>query len=98
MHKKALSTPVGVLKGSANLTESGSQHNEEMIDHFFFGTTEYDQARINIQDTFQAAGSGIMSPHYAAVREGAASTVASQEPADDDPRPFVVRLTPDSTR
>lgn len=54
MHKKALLTPIAVLKGSANLTKSGS-HNEEIVDHFFYGTDGYMQSKINIDDTFYGA-------------------------------------------
>jgi hypothetical protein len=55
MHKKALVTPVGILKGSANLTESGVGTNEEIIDHFFYGTAGYAQLRANVGDTFHGA-------------------------------------------
>ncbi len=55
MHKKALVTPIAVLKGSANLTYSGAGRNEEIIDHFFYDTQGYDQVRANVDDTFHGA-------------------------------------------
>lgn len=55
MHKKALITPIAVLKGSANLTASGTGPSEEMIDHFFSGTAAFQEARQNALDTFHGA-------------------------------------------
>ena len=55
MHKKALVTPVGVLKGSANLTQSGTGRNEEIIDHVFYGTISYVSLKANVDDTFHGA-------------------------------------------
>lgn len=55
MHKKALVTSVAVLKGSANLTETAAERNEEIIDHFFYGTAGYDQLNTNVADTFHGA-------------------------------------------
>jgi hypothetical protein len=55
MHKKVLITPIAVLKGSANLTASGTGPSEEMIDHFFSGTSAFQEARQNALDTFHGA-------------------------------------------
>ncbi len=57
MHKKALVTPVGVLSGSANLTEGGTGTNEEILNHFFYGTSGYQQLKANVEDTFHGASS-----------------------------------------
>ena len=55
MHKKALVTPVGVLSGSANLTTSAASRNEEILIHFFYGTSGYGQLKSNVMDTFVGA-------------------------------------------
>ncbi len=55
MHKKALVSPVGVLNGSANLTDAATGRNEEILNHFFFGTREYTQLKTNVEDTFHGA-------------------------------------------
>jgi hypothetical protein len=55
MHKKALITPYAVIQGSANLTYSGTTLNEEIINFASYGSSEYDEMNINIQDTFYGA-------------------------------------------
>jgi len=55
MHKKALITPIGVLEGSANLTDSAATRNEEIVNHFFYGTREYLQLKASIEDTFHGS-------------------------------------------
>jgi hypothetical protein len=55
MHKKALVTPISVLQGSANLTQSAAARNEEIIDHCFVGTAAYAGLKANVDDTFHGS-------------------------------------------
>lgn len=55
MHKKVLVTPVALLKGSANLTESGAHRNEELNDHIPAGHPSFPSAATNVEDTFVGA-------------------------------------------
>jgi hypothetical protein len=55
MHKKALLSPMGVIQGSANLTFSGTGLNEEIVNFAPFGVPEYEQMRVNIEDTFHGS-------------------------------------------
>jgi small-conductance mechanosensitive channel len=58
----------------------------------------YSELHQNIQDAFHGAGVEIMSPHYAALRDGGAAAVPLMpggKPAGA-PRPFAVRLEPDA--
>lgn len=55
MHKKALVTPISVLQGSANLTQSAAARNEEIVDHCFFGTEGYAGLKSNVDDTFHGS-------------------------------------------
>ncbi len=55
MHKKALQTPVAVLKGSGNLTPSATTRNEEITDHVFYGAPSYEGLKASIEDTFQGS-------------------------------------------
>ena len=52
MHKKALVCPIGAIYGSANLTFSGTQRSEEMLNYALSGTDEYNQIKLNVKDTF----------------------------------------------
>mgnify|MGYP000307699080 CR=1 FL=1 len=42
MHKKTTITPIAVLKGTANMTPSGTGLNEEDVDHIMFGRVQYE--------------------------------------------------------
>lgn len=57
----------------------------------------YSELHARIQDEFNAAGVEIMSPHYAAHRDGALSTVPADQRPPDEPRPFVVLVAPKVT-
>jgi hypothetical protein len=50
MHKKTVITPCFVLKGTANLTRSGSL-NEEDVDHIMRGTAQFDSMQSSVADT-----------------------------------------------
>jgi hypothetical protein len=50
MHAKGFVTPVAVLEGSANLTQSGAGRNEEIITHHLFGPGDYTQLSTLIHD------------------------------------------------
>jgi len=52
-HPKVLVTPVGALRGSANITEAGSGRNDEMIDYAGAGSPEYDAIRLRVADLLQ---------------------------------------------
>lgn len=52
----------------------------------------YSALHANIQDAFHAAGVEIMSPHYAALRDGATAAIPADKGTAGDPRPFVVRV------
>jgi hypothetical protein len=50
MHAKGFVTPVAVLQGSANLTQSGAGKNEEIITHHLFGQDDYTPLSTLIHD------------------------------------------------
>jgi hypothetical protein len=55
----------------------------------------YARLHENIQDVFGAAGVEILSPHYAALRDGNKETVPSSHPAADHRAPaFRVQTFP----
>lgn len=57
----------------------------------------YSALHQNIQDAFHSGGVEIMSPHYAALRDGGSAAIPADRGAAGEARPFVVRLE-DSSR
>jgi hypothetical protein len=55
MHIKGMVTPVGTIDGSANLTASGMQRNEESVNHANYGTNDYERVRTRLIDALHEA-------------------------------------------
>ena len=55
MHKKTMITPIFVLKGTANMTRSGAERNEEDVDHVMFGNPQYESMKTSSFDTISRA-------------------------------------------
>jgi len=53
MHGKALQTPLAVLQGSANLTHSGTNSNDEMVNYFPYTTDGYMETELSIETHFE---------------------------------------------
>jgi hypothetical protein len=52
MHKKAVTSPLGAIEGSANLTYGGMGGNEEIISYAPWGTSGYKEIQTSVRDTF----------------------------------------------
>lgn len=52
MHKKAVTSPLGAIEGSANLTYGGMGGNEEIISYAPWGTSGYMEIQTSVRDTF----------------------------------------------
>ena len=55
MHKKILITPLSVMQGSANLTESGTKWNEEIVNYVPRAAPQYGPLATSLGDTFIGA-------------------------------------------
>ncbi len=55
MHKKAFVTPVGLIEGSANLTQGGTGSNEEIVNYAQYGSQAYSEIAVAVKDTFHGA-------------------------------------------
>lgn len=55
MHKKGMVTPLAVIQGSANLTESGAKYNEEIINYAPRASAQYGPLSTAVEDTFKGA-------------------------------------------
>jgi hypothetical protein len=55
MHKKAFVTPVGLIEGSANLTQGGTGSNEEIVNYAQYGSQAYNEIAVAVKDTFHGA-------------------------------------------
>ena len=56
MHKKILVTPIYLLSGSANLTYSGTEGNEEIEAHISYADPSYGDFRTTCEDTIAVSG------------------------------------------
>jgi hypothetical protein len=55
MHKKAFVTPLGAIEGSANLTQGGTETNEEIVNYAQFASQAYKEIAVAVNDTFYGA-------------------------------------------
>lgn len=60
MHKKAVSTPLGAIEGSANLTYGGTGTNEEIVSYAPIGTPGYEEIQTSIRDTHSRSASVVL--------------------------------------